>query len=808
METLWKLRCEKEKIYCNFICKDRDGLAQKEILRSDFKSAQKHFDKKFRFFKRQHRSGKNESLEKCAKNDPNEMWKILNSLSEPKSSKVIMEIIRNDESISTDIEEILARWHSDISGLFSGLREDPGLAFNDQFFLQISDLKDEFENLSKNQQENAAQFDTSAMNSQFTLGEVSDAIDRSKLGKAYLEIPNEALKNKNAKSLLHKFFNICFQNGLSPVDWDNSDIKPIPKGDKDPRDPLNNRCISIMCCIAKIYSTLLNNRLQKFLDKNSILVDEQNGFRASRSCIDHIFSLVTILRIRKSQGKSTFLGFIDFKKAFDSVDRTLLLHKLSKVGIVGNIYDAISSLYSNPRSRVVLNDVATDWFDCPIGVKQGDTISPTLFAIYINDLAEELKQSEIGIELDTGLMISCLLYADDIVLLADKEEDLQALLNIVNNWCCRWRLEVNLLKTNIMHVRKKQIMRSRFNFTFENKTVDYCNQYKYLGVTLNELLEFEKTVEILAESAGRALGGIITKMIKNKGFPLNVYKLLYETCVCSITDYGAEVFGFQQYSSLEKIHSRAIRAFLGVPKTTPIVGLRSEINWLEPQSRTQLKLIRMYHRLLTMDDSLLTKKIFLWDLRISEGSKFNTWSDEIKSVLDSNNATDLFTLNIFNAKTAINSLRESLLVQDQENLKDQCQTKSKLRTFNCISTFSVDKEYLLKPLTFVQRKFLAKLRLGVLQLRMETGRYERPRKEAADRICKQCDQNMPESEIHFLLHCPKHSLIRANFLSKLCTENFETFSDIEKIQLILNDPSIVKQTAQYIIDAFDNRVME
>ena len=67
---------------------------------------------------------------------------------------------------------------------------------------------------------------------------------------------------------------------------------------------------------------------------------------------------------------------------------------------------------------------------------------------------------------------------------------------------------------------------------------------------------------------------------------------------------------------------------------------------------------------------------------------------------------------------------------------------------------------------------------------------------------------MPESEIHFLLHCPKHSLIRANFLSKLCTENFETFSDIEKIQLILNDPSIVKQTAQYIIDAFDNRVME
>ena len=122
------------------------------------------------------------------------------------------------------------------------------------------------------------------------------------------------------------------------MDWNFSDIKPIPKKDKDPRDPLNNRCITIMCCVAKIYSTLLNTRIQKFLDDNSILVDEQNGFRASRSCIDHIFSLVTVLRNRKSQGKSTFISFIDFKKAFDSVDRTLLLFKLSKIGISGHMY--------------------------------------------------------------------------------------------------------------------------------------------------------------------------------------------------------------------------------------------------------------------------------------------------------------------------------------------------------------------------------------------------------------------------------------------------------------------------------------
>ena len=456
----------------------------------------------------------------------------------------------------------------------------------------------------------------------------------------------------------------------------------------------------------------------------------------------------------------------------------------------------------------MLNDTATEWFNCSIGVKQGDTISPTLFAIYINDLAGELKQSGISVVLDSELKISCLLYADDIVLLAENEQDLQALLDIVNHWCARWRLEVNLLKTNIMHVRKMRVPRSNFNFIFENRAVEYCDKYKYLGVTLNEGLDFEKTIETLSESAGRALGGIITKMIKNGGFPSNVYRILYETCVCSISDYGSEIFGFQQYSSIEKLHSRAIRAYLGVPKTTPVAGLRSEMNWLEPSSRTQLRMIRMYHRVLSMKDNLLTKKILLWDLKIAETSTFNTWSDEVANIFSSNEAKDTFSTNFFNIKTTIELLRKSLLSKDQESLKEQCLNLPKLRTYNSISSFSVDKEYLLKPLSFIQRKSMAKLRLGVLQIRLETGRYERPRKEVHQRQCRQCEQGLTEDEVHFLLHCPKHSLIRAIFLPKVTLENFGLLNDNEKLIFILNDPSIVKQTAQFIIEAFDNRVLE
>ena len=330
-----------------------------------------------------------------------------------------------------------------------------------------------------NQQESSTQNDVSGITIDLTFAEVCDAIDNAKNGKAFLDVPN------SAKILLHKFFSICFQYGLSPFDWDYSNIKPVPKKDKDPRIPLNNRPITIMCCVAKIYSTILNKRLQKYLESNNLLAEEQNGCRAARSCIDHIFTLITILRNRKTQNKDTYLAFIDFSKAFDSVDRTLLLFKLSKIGIVGRMYSAISALYRDPKSRVVLNDHPTDWFSCPIGVKQGDTLSPTLFTIFIDDL----KHTGVGIvieDLDNEsedknkekeqTLVNSLFYVDDIVCLAESEEDLQLLLNVIYSWCFRWRFEVNILKTNILHIRKKRKKETNFIFKLENKIINNCQK--------------------------------------------------------------------------------------------------------------------------------------------------------------------------------------------------------------------------------------------------------------------------------------------------------------------------------------------
>ena len=220
-----------------------------------------------------------------------------------------------------------------------------------------------------------------------------------------------------------------------------------------------------------------------------------------------------------------------------------MMYKISRVGINGRMYDAISSLYSSPRSRVILQGYHTDYFDCPVGVKQGDCLSPTLFSVFINDLATEIKETGIGVDLkledESGvaenIVISILLYADDVVLFSENETDLQELLFIVQRWCNRWSLTVNLAKTNVLHIRSKRKPQSRFVFLLDNHPVQYCHFYKYLGCCIDEYLDFNFTVKMQADSAGRALGSIVTKMIKKQRValfsvfnPLSVLRIKYQ----------------------------------------------------------------------------------------------------------------------------------------------------------------------------------------------------------------------------------------------------------------------------------------
>ena len=204
-----------------------------------------------------------------------------------------------------------------------------------------------------------------------------------------------------------------------------------------------------------------------------IFPEEQDGFQKNSSCQDHIYSLTTIIRNRLTENKGTYCAFIDMEKAFDWVNRRLFLYKLLNYSIDGKIYKSTITLLTNTSSCIELNgSLRSEWFENVCGVWQGDCLSPTLLSLYINDLSIHFKEYEPTLDLN-GAYINSLLYINDLVIMADTEEQLQNLLNLVFNWCSTWQLQVNTDKTNMVHYRLTRQQKTHFNFKYWEHHNDY-----------------------------------------------------------------------------------------------------------------------------------------------------------------------------------------------------------------------------------------------------------------------------------------------------------------------------------------------
>ena len=119
-----------------------------------------------------------------------------------------------------------------------------------------------------------------------------------------------------------------------------------------------------------------------------------------------------------------------------------------------------------------------------------------------------------------GRNVSILLYADDIVLISDTEVNLQYMLDSMHEWYHKWKLKLNIDKSNVMHFRPKRQKRTAFKYHFGDDELINVDKYKYLGIYLDEHITFEHCSKVLSESAGRALGGIINrfKSLRDVGF--------------------------------------------------------------------------------------------------------------------------------------------------------------------------------------------------------------------------------------------------------------------------------------------------
>jgi hypothetical protein len=191
---------------------------------------------------------------------------------------------------------------------------------------------------------------------------------------------------------------------------------------------------------------------------------------------------------------------------------------------------ALKELYSNMECSVRLNGNMTDWFNVDSGLKQGCILSSIMFNIYVNSLIDDINALNIGIDIDNE-KLAILLYADDVVLLAENEKDLQKMLDVLNFWCKNNALYVNVNKSKIMHFRNPSVPRTDFNFTVNGNSMDCVNCYQYLGLLLTEFLDYQLMAKAVAKSASRALGLLIVKIKIHGSFQHNIFSKLYDTMV-------------------------------------------------------------------------------------------------------------------------------------------------------------------------------------------------------------------------------------------------------------------------------------
>ncbi len=294
---------------------------------------------------------------------------------------------------------------------------------------------------------------------------------------------------------LQKLFNVILFSGIYPTKWKEGMIVNIFKSGKR-TDPSNYRGITLTSVLGKLLSSLINNRLVNYLDEHKLISEFQAGFRKDRRTTDHMFILHKTMKYYKNRSKNLYIAFIDFHKAFDKLWRDGLLLKLCNNGIGGNMYKLIKSMYSNNTSKVRVNNKCTPDFPCESGVRQGDSLSPTLFNIFVNDITPLMNSPNCQPAKIGTTSVGCLFYADDLVILSESKEGLQSGLDALNEYSNKWHLKVNKNKTKIMIVQKHNT-NTEIEVTFDGETLQQVKQYKYLGLTFCDNTNLNTAQEML-----------------------------------------------------------------------------------------------------------------------------------------------------------------------------------------------------------------------------------------------------------------------------------------------------------------------
>jgi hypothetical protein len=379
-------------------------------------------------------------------------------------------------------------------------------------------------------------------------------------------ISNEMLKYTKCEaltSILAKVFEIILNTGVIPHLFNISILKPLVKDPNKPSDDKNNqRPLSI----SDVAPSILERIIDHYIKLQHVDHVKQFGFKAKSSCLHATFILNELMKICKHRNVNLYIVSIDASKAFDKVVRNVLWLKMLEMKIHLSIVVCLCNYYKN-FYIIIKNDLFySTLFKTLCGVKQGGNASPTLYKLYGETLAWLIDQLNIGVSVG-NMKINILMYADDIILVADNKLDAQKLLDTVTSFGHDFKVKFNPDKTNLMVISSNKI---DVELKLCNKPISRTNEIKYLGNLINMNGKARSHLNNRKKAAYASMSNLCSTGIINSHMDVFTKVKLFNIYIRPLLLYGMETVQLNgdEFNDLKVNEGNILKKMIGIPNSS------------------------------------------------------------------------------------------------------------------------------------------------------------------------------------------------------------------------------------------------
>lgn len=541
-----------------------------------------------------------------------------------KKSFILKNIKDKQGNLLTNEEEIMERWKEYFKEMLEHNKEQE---------------KEKDQERSSTSEQNLDIINEEPSSKDISRDELEEAIKTLRLGKAPGKdtISPEMIKymGEVGKEKLLQLMNNILKAKRVPKDWKSGIIVPLyKKGDR--RECSNYRGITLLSTPGKIWTRIWYTRIRQKLENT--LEEGQCGFRKGRGVQDNIFILRQISEKAINKGKEIHLCFIDLEKAFDRVRRDDIWATLEKRNLEKTEIEMIKALYDKTTNLVRSRNEESMDFESRIGLRQGCVLSPLLFALVIDEAIKKAtmktRKYKVGRWKMKEIQLSELLYADDMVLVAHSEEDLQYNVEIYHNELRKVNMKINIGKTKTMVIAAEEI---RHSITIEGQEIEQVDTFKYLGAYISSNGNLEEEINERTAAVGRTFNAIKTTFLGKSEIPTKVKTEVVKKVVFPALVYSSEswVLSNKQKSKLRSMEMRFLRKIEGKTRRDRIrnITYREILDTKPIETIIQEKQLGWLGHMLRMGEDRSIRQIY--EARPGEknrvGRPRRTWTEEVKT---------------------------------------------------------------------------------------------------------------------------------------------------------------------------------